>query len=162
MKKRKIGAVILFLFLISGCTPESPVSESNEKSWRLSSQFQTSSGQTMTGEQNKIGLLGPEFEAGKVNKWMWHFWGKESMLTNDVLKIKAVHKTSGKEERVLVMNGGTPQQSQVWSVGKLSFSPLNGADASLPSNLLLPSKGVWKLTASVGSRQLGHIVVDVK
>jgi hypothetical protein len=42
------------------------------------------------------------------------------------------------------------------------LSPLSGADHSMPSLIMLPNSGLWKLEVYFGEELFGNIVVNVK
>jgi hypothetical protein len=50
----------------------------------------------------------------------------------------------------------------VWEYDVSPGGPNNGADAHIPSNLSLPTSGLWKLDAYLGGKLKGSIIVDVK
>ncbi|MFC0216695.1 DUF4871 domain-containing protein [Paenibacillus chartarius] len=114
-------------------------------SWEPSTAFRSGTFE-MTGVPDKLGILGPNFVAGKPNKYMWHFWGEPEKLTGQ-LEISA-------------MKQGTNTLLSLFHA-QLAPGKLNGADASMPSNLMLPSEGRWRLLAFIDGELLGSIVVDV-
>ncbi|MEO2076009.1 MAG: hypothetical protein ABGX20_11635 [Bacillus sp. (in: firmicutes)] len=102
------------------------------------------------GDNGKFGIgeYGP-FIAGQPEKYMWHFWGDEKVLTKP-FKVIGVSKETGKEITIYKY----PATS--------SLAPNNGADHHLPSRMMLPSPGLWRLEAYFGDKLFGNIVVNVK
>jgi hypothetical protein len=169
---KRLFPVVICLLIISGCQqkegqikvgdPAVPAySDQNEESWTASPEFNTSTGTSLIGEKDKIGLLSPGFVAGQGNKYMWHFWGDEKTLTSGDFKVVAVNQ-EGEKTKALVQNAGTAAEKKVWNYGTSSVAPNNGADTHTPSNLSLPSPGLWRLNVYFGDRLFGSIVVEVK
>lgn len=101
------------------------------------------------GDNGKLGIgeYGP-FIAGESQKYMWHFWGEHDILTQP-FKVVGVNKESGEEITVIEH----PMNQ--------SLAPNNGADHHIPSMMMLPSAGVWKLKGYFGEELFGNIVVKV-
>jgi hypothetical protein len=97
--------------------------------------------------KGRLGFIDAGFAAGKRNKYMWHFWGREEQL-DGALKIEAVRQGSNRIE-------------DVFAAERLG-SPLNGADAAIPSMMSLPESGMWRLMAFVDGALWGSVVVSVK
>jgi len=114
-------------------------------SWEPSGTFR-SGGFEMTGVPERLAYVGPGFVAGKPNKYMWHFWGPAESLYGP-LEIVAVKR--GSSEPVPLFRA------------TLAAGELNGADASMPSGLTLPTAGRWRLMAFVDGAPFGSVVVDV-
>lgn len=117
-----------------------------EPSWDVSPLF-TSGTYQLRGIPKKVGFLDPGFIAGRVNKYMWHFWGTEEEL-NGNFKVKALKK-------------GTNQLIDVFSTNYLGGKN-NGADRHIPSSMSLPTSGRWQLLAYMNNQLFGSIVIDVK
>jgi len=115
----------------------------------------------MIGVEGNIGLLGPDFIANKVNKYMWHFWGTEEEIEIKPFRVEAINVKTKEKAKALIENAGTPQEGLVWEYDTLG-GPNNGADAHRPSNLVLPSSGLWKLNAYLGEKLKGTIIINVK
>lgn len=115
-----------------------------EPSWEVSSTFQ-SGRYTMMGVEKKAGFIHPGFIAGKGNKYMWHFWGDKSELDGK-LSIMAVKR--GDEQLIPVFSG------------KLG-GPNNGADRHIPSTMMLPQAGMWRLLLFIDDKLFESIVVEV-
>lgn len=120
-----------------------------------------SNDKAMIGIEGQIGIVGPEFVAGRVGKYMWHFWGSDDKLGQSPFRVEAVRLDTGERSMVLIEDGGTPQEKLVWEYDQMPGGPNNGADAHIPSNLKLPSAGRWQLDASLGGEKVGAIVVNV-
>lgn len=117
-----------------------------DASWEIGPTFK-SGAYELRGAKGRLGFIDAGFAAGKPNKYMWHFWGGEEEL-DGVLKIEAVRKGSNRIE-------------PVFAAERLG-SPLNGADAAIPSMMTLPEPGMWRLMAFVDGALLGSVVVNVK
>ncbi|MFC4766621.1 DUF4871 domain-containing protein [Effusibacillus consociatus] len=166
-----ISTVILTLAL-AGCsnaeqdakksdTTKEPVTVSQqEDNWEVSPSFK-SNDREMRGIQGKIGILGPSFIAGKVDKFMWHFWGDRRVFDSRKVKIVAVNKRTGEKVQTLIQDAGTSNERKVWEYDGLG-GPNNGADAHMPSNMSLPSSGVWRLNVYIGEEFFGSVIVEVQ
>lgn len=119
------------------------VSAASEDQAMLSSQFPPTE---MTGIKGHLGFIDPGFIAGHPNKYMWHFWGSKEELTGDLV-ITAVKQNS----------------SEIIDVFKSRVAPYphNGADASLPTTMLLPSPGLWRIMVSIDGQLFGSVIVEV-
>ncbi|CEG25668.1 hypothetical protein [Bacillus sp. B-jedd] len=175
MKRTLPLMLLLVAIFLAGCSEneETKVSSKPEKiiqaagksnSWELSTEFKSTEGDYLLGEEGKVGLIGPNFESGKVNKWLWHFWGDEKTIEGGNFQVVAIHKETGEKEMALVENAGAQNVKKVWSYGELSYSPngVRGSDSSMPSNMSLSKPGIWRLEISIGNTYFGEIVVDVK
>ena len=120
------------------------VPESNR--WVNSPQFHSGDYQ-MTGTKNKIGIINPGFIAGKANKYMWHFWGTPEELTGSV--------------KIIALKQGSTELQPIFE-GNPSLAQLNGANASMPSLMSLPTSGQWRLTVYVEDVWFGSIIVQVE
>ncbi|KZE69123.1 hypothetical protein AWM68_02325 [Fictibacillus phosphorivorans] len=138
--------------------------------WSLSTEFATPTFAVLLGEKDKLGISGPDFNAGKTDKYIWHFFGSSNeveTLSNGDFKVTATNKETGEKEKVLVQSAGTNQERLVWSYDMPKDSPLTG-DAevgsihSVPSNLKFSKPGIWRLDAYFGTKRFGYVVVDVK
>ncbi len=84
--------------------------------------------------------------AGKANKYMWHFWGSKDELKGDF--------------SILAVKEGSRREIGIFSTFGLG-GPLNGADANIPTSMVLPDEGMWRLNAYIGDRLFGSIYVKV-
>lgn len=117
-----------------------------DSSWQVSSTFKSGSFE-MSGVKNRLGFIHPGFKAGKWNKYMWHFWGKPEEL-------------SGKLEIVAVKRN-TVQLIPIFE-GRLTPGKLNGADAALPTSMMLPEPGLWRIMAYINGDLYGSVVVKAE
>jgi len=155
MKFSSLMAILLLLILVS-C-------ESSQNTQLRSPSPSFESGQfTMTGIKGTIGILGPDFIANKANKYMWHFWGTKEEINKSPFRVEAINLKTMKVSEALVMDAGTSQAKLVWEYNTSLGGPNNGADAHLPSSLMLSSSGLWQLDAYIGGELKGSIVVNVK
>lgn len=102
---------------------------------------------SVTGVEGRLAFLGMDFAAGKPNKYMWHFWGPDEELTGD-LTFTAVKQHSHEIIDVFQTD--------------IRPSPMYGADAMLPSMMMLPSPGLWRIMASIDGQLFGSVVVEVR
>lgn len=163
-------AFLLSLFVISGCQSskdqevQKPIKVSlpndipnfvSEKDFekidwnRTATEFNTGERSDMVGIKNKLGIIGPELKPKVVEKWLWHFWG--------------IHKG---EFTVVGYNQDTSKISPVlsdgaWSRNGLGGGKVNGADASMPSNVVLPEAGKWALLVYIDDKLFDTLVIDV-
>lgn len=144
---RKI-VLMAVLLLIAGCSAEKPIPEN--KDWKVSQLFK-SGAYTMIGQEGKLGFIYDDSEVvrfypNQTQKYMWHFWGKPEELQGS-LKVKGISKETG--EKITVIE-------DLELVG-----PNNGADAHTPSQISLPSPGLWRLDTYIGEKLFGSITVQV-
>lgn len=170
MRKPNFSLFIIIFsgFIISGCTSTketeqqkvndsvSNAIETWEESPTLVKEITvTDDGQTdvfifRIGNNGKLGFgeYGP-FISGEQQKYMWHFWGDKETL---IKPFKVIGVNEEKNEEITVFQ--LPQSN--------SLAPNSGADHHLPSTMMLPSKGMWKLMAYFGDDLYGVVIVDVK
>jgi hypothetical protein len=117
-----------------------------DPAWELSSLFKSES-YMLRGTEGKVGFIDPGFIAGKSNKYMWHFWNGERELDGKLT--------------VMAVKQGDEQMIEVFAGTNLGGA-LNGADRSLPSSMVLPEAGVWRLLPLIEGRLVDSIVVEVK
>lgn len=147
---------LVFLVVISmiGCSNE------NEGSWEESATFIrevviTDDGQTddsvfRIGDNGKLGIgeYGP-FIASESQKYMWHFWGEQKTIIQP-FSVIGINKETDEEITVFKHPAGNAP------------GPNNGADHHIPSTMMLPSAGLWKLEAYFGEELFGNIIVNVE
>jgi len=168
MKNKMIKLIsLLFLVTLVGCnimdkneTPEA----STTFSLPVTFNDGTKGEYLLIGEEGKVGFLvgsGKKGEAveekiiaNKESKYMWHFWGDKDRISGD-FKVVGTDK-EGKEHPVLVSGSDT-----VWQYANNSISPNNGADSHIPSNMLFPTSGLWKLDIYFNEKLFGKLVVNV-
>ncbi|SDO67156.1 DUF4871 domain-containing protein [Halobacillus aidingensis] len=139
---KKIIWMALFMMFV-GCqqtgNEESPVTTKTEE-------FEAGS-YTMRGIPDRVAFIDAPWIEGETQKYMWHFWGSEEELEG-AFKVTGTHTETGKTVTVL-------EASEI-------AGPVNGADASLPSNMSLPKSGEWKLNTRIDGESFGTILVHVK
>lgn len=116
-----------------------------DSSWEPSPSF-VSGAYAMIGVEGHLGFIHPGFIAGQPNKYMWHFWGRDEDLTGD-LDITAVKKD-------------TTEIIEIFR-SKLRPGKHNGADATLPTTMSLPSPGLWRIMTSINGQLFGSVIVEV-
>ncbi|MCH7323285.1 hypothetical protein LZ480_15520 [Solibacillus sp. MA9] len=175
MIKLPLSISLLVILLIAGCSQDNKektninsnkvdtVSEENQQ-WDLSPEFETSTGEKLIGQKNKVGIIEGEFKAGVIEKWLWHLWGDGQTIKSGNFKVVAINKDTGEKEKVLITDAGTSNERKVWSYGELDYSPngVRGSDSSRPSNVSFSKVGIWRLEVFIGDERFGSIVVDVK
>ncbi|MDQ0878817.1 signal peptidase I [Paenibacillus sp. V4I3] len=120
--------------------------------WEASPTFEMASeGQKestrLRGEIGKLAIVDISLTAGKPYQNFWFFWGKSDDLRG--------------EFKVIAVKKGEEQRRTVFFAGGLSGT-FRSADASVPpSNMTIPTPGLWRLEAYIGDRYFGSIVVDV-
>ncbi|WP_148359469.1 hypothetical protein [Peribacillus simplex] len=171
MKVKILFTACLFcLFVISGCDSSNvkDVQNTNEFSlpkdipsfvkvkdfeeidWgRKAIEFDTGERSDMFGNKNKLGIIGPELKPKEVEKWLWHFWGIDSGEFTVVGYNQDTSKISP------VLSDGT------WSGNGIGGGKLNGADASNPSNVVLPEAGKWALLVYIDGKLFDTLVTDI-
>ncbi|MBB6637047.1 DUF4871 domain-containing protein [Cohnella thailandensis] len=139
----RVSVLIIGLLILFGC------SNDEEKNAKVNPSF-VSEGVSMQGIEGKIGILGLGFVANEPNKHMWHLWGSEEELSGD-FKVEAVHLKTGEKINPFISDNPS-------TLG----GPNNGADAHLPSSMILPKKGLWQLDAYLDDALFGSIIVEAK
>lgn len=169
---RILISVVILTLALTGCSNteqaeknsetnnESATVTQQEDNWQVSPFFK-SNDREMRGIQGKIGILGPPFIAGKVNKYMWHFWGNRKVVDSGKVKIVAVNKETGEKVQVLIIDVATSNERKVWEYDGVS-GPNNGADAHMPSNMSISSPGVWRLDVYISEKLFGSVIVEVQ
>jgi hypothetical protein len=145
---RFLLSIIFIAVFLTGCAAEEPKFENME--WQVSPLFKVSS-YTMIGQEGRIGFIYDDMEVtrfypNKEQKYMWHFWGGPEELQGP-LKVTGTSKESGEQITVF----------KAIAVGGAN----NGADAHNPSQMSLPSPGLWRLDAYIGEKLFGSVVVEV-
>lgn len=163
--------IVLFtcLFVVSGCTsttvnsnpskislPEDIPNFVTEKDikkidWdRTAAVFDTSTRSDMIGNKNKLGIIGPDLKPNEVEKWLWHFWG----IDQGELTIVGYNQDTSMISPVL--SDGS------WSRTSIGGGDVNGADASLPSNVKVPKAGKWAILVYIDDKLFDTLVMDIK
>ncbi|CAK6478369.1 hypothetical protein BFRIG_04727 [Peribacillus frigoritolerans] len=167
--KSLFAALFLCLFVLSGCTSTQVLEPQNKNKlslpedipnfvtekdfekidWdRTATEFDT--GTSMVGNKNKLGIIGPELKPNEVEKWLWHFWG----IDKGELTIVGYNQDTSNIRPVL--SDGS------WSRTGVGGGKINGADASLPSNVELPKAGKWALLVYIDGKLFDTLVMDIK
>ena len=119
----------------------------------------------LIGEEGKVGLLVGSGKTGEVveekiiankeSKYMWHFWGDSKTISGDFKIVGTDEK--GKEHPVLVSESKT-----VWQYPNTPISSNDGADSHIPSNMVFPTSGLWKLEIYFNEKLFGELVINVE
>lgn len=117
---------------------------------RTVTEFDTGTRDDMVGNKNKIGIIGAELKPNKVEKWLWHFWG----IDQGELTVVGYNKDTSKITPVL--------SDDVWSKDGVGGGKIEGADASFPSNVVLPEVGKWALLVYIDGKLFDILVYEVK
>ncbi|MGA3601750.1 DUF4871 domain-containing protein [Lysinibacillus agricola] len=168
--RNKMIMLISVLFLVSlvGCN-NTDKNETREVSSTFSLPVTFGDGTKgeylLIGEEGKVGFLvgsGKKGEAveekiiaNKANKHMWYFWGEKDSISGD-FKVVGIDK-EGKEHPVLLSGN-----DKVWQYSNASISPNDGADTHIPSNMVFPTSGLWKLEIYFNDKLFGELVINVE
>lgn len=123
--------------------------------WEVSETFNSGS-YVMRGVPDKVGFIDEPFIKSSGKKYMWHFWGA---IPEGDLKVLAIKKGSNEIVPALI-DPSAEDVHYVWTYDSPA-GPINGADASLPSNMQLNKKGKWALLVYIGDKYFDKIVVEV-
>ncbi|MBM7694762.1 hypothetical protein JOC77_004239 [Peribacillus deserti] len=115
--------------------------------------FMTNTNSEMLGIPNKLGVLGPGLKKGEIQKLMWHFWGKE----RGEMTVVGYHRKSSAVHPVL---WDVDTKSSYWKAGRISGQN-NGADAHMPSNVLLHESGTWAFLVYLDDQLFDTLVLEV-
>jgi hypothetical protein len=150
MKKIFLLSLLMLSVFLNGCN-------SRNKAEDQASPTFISGVYTLYGTEGKIGILAPGgFKANVSNKYMWHFWGTKEELSQKQFKVEAIDLKTGEIHQALQI-----EKMSVWEYSGIGVGPLNGADASVPTNMKFLSSGNWKLNAYLGGHFFGSVVVEV-
>ncbi|REK71419.1 hypothetical protein [Paenibacillus paeoniae] len=111
-----------------------------EPDWSLSPTFR-GEGYTLRGIPDVIGFINHGFIANHFNKYMWFFMDR-NLAQAGHFEVKAVRKGSDKLLSVF------------------EYGPAGSHD-SLPSMMMLPEPGKWRLLPYMNGKLIGSIVVEV-
>ncbi|MFJ5624862.1 DUF4871 domain-containing protein [Peribacillus loiseleuriae] len=167
----KIKSMVLIflsvLFLVVGCSSNETVdskltlpedipnfvqeSDFEKVDWdRTVTEFDTSTRSDMVGNKNKLGIIGPELKPNEVEKWLWHFWG----IDKGEFTVVGYNQDTSKITPVL--------SDGAWSRNGVGGGKIEGADASMPSNVVLPEAGTWALLVYIDGKLFDTLIMDVK
>jgi hypothetical protein len=163
--KKMFALFLLCLFVISGCVQEVQntkkislptniptfVTEKDfEKiDWdKIAVEFDTGERNDMFGNENKLGVIGPELKSKEVEKWLWHFWG----IDQGEFTVVGYNKDTSTISPVL--------SDGAWSRNGVGGGKVNGADASMPSNVVLQEAGQWALLVYIDGKLFDTLVIS--
>ncbi|MEH7113265.1 hypothetical protein V7124_12885 [Neobacillus niacini] len=168
MRIKSVAFIFLSVFfLLVGCSTNETVdsklalpedlpdfvqkSDFEKVDWnRTVTEFDTGTRDDMVGNKNKVGIIGAELKPNKVEKWLWHFWG----IDQGELTVVGYNKDTSKITPVL--------SDGVWSKDGVGGGKIEGADASLPSNVVLLEVGKWALLVYIDGKLFDILVYEVK
>lgn len=169
-----LAYLTLLFLLLAGCKTESNTEEKNANNievkyegstieikdeyneWNLTSKFnyqiKSYSGESVTyeviGKKGSFGITSSfPIVSSKMQKVFWFYWGEEN-IKNQPVKVLAYKK--GSKELIEVFSGEFNEGAQI-----------NENEVNMPSNLKLPSSGVWNLLVYINDELSGNIVVEV-
>lgn len=106
----------------------------------------------MIGNENIVGVIGADMPSLNGQKWMWHLWGIDENVNNE-LTVIGYHKET-KTVYPIFMNA-----NDEWSVPLAGEH--NGADAHTPSSVKFAEEGQWALLLYVDDVLFDILVVDI-
>lgn len=112
--------------------------------------FATELRNDMFGNKDKLGIIGPNLKPNQVEKWLWHFWG----IDKGEVTVVGYNKNTSKITPVF--------SDGVWTKKGVSGGKINGADASMPSNVVLSEAGKWAILVYIDDQLFDTLVMDVK
>lgn len=152
--KREMGLWIVAAVLCAGCTAETTTVQPQDRTpapTQMAMAVQTTTfevgepGFEVIGQQGRVAVMAHDLIAGQGDKHMWFLWGD----------------TGGKSIRVLAEQQATGKQIEL--LGKRPLGgPLHGADGHLPTSLVFPDSGMWRMDVYVDDAMYGQINVSVK
>jgi hypothetical protein len=100
------------------------------------------------GKKDGFGITGPfPIVASKPQKYFWFYWG-EKKIKDQPVEIMTYKK--GSNELIKLFSGEFYEGAQI-----------NENEVNMPSNLKLPSSGVWNILIYINDELYGNIVVEV-
>lgn len=169
-KKNKIISLnllvvlLLLSFNIMGCS-NTETNEVNvlkdmdqlidEEDWTESNVFfrnvQNSDGKLIKyriiGKEETIGFSGSDPVAGRPLKWIWFYFGNEDILNKN---ISVRGQLKGMEESIDLHKGTFYKEAQVGE-----------GYINMPSNIILPFEGLWKISIFVEDQLIENLVIKV-
>ncbi|HWL26372.1 MAG TPA: hypothetical protein VNR38_21905 [Ureibacillus sp.] len=106
----------------------------------------------MLGNQNIVGVIGANMPSLNGQKWMWHLWGIDEVISNE-LTVVGYHKETQTVHPIL-MNANND-----WTITLGGKN--NGADAHVPSAVKFTDKGDWALLLYVDDQLFDILVVNI-
>ena len=173
---KKIGTVLLFSCIITGCTAmqqdsKAPIKEITETSkpqnnvptffhlsvlkdvnWQESPSF-VEGKIPLKGIEGKIAIADSTFIAGERNKQMWFFL--DPQIPPGKLSIIALKRGSTAPTPVLFQD---ETSEQTWTAP----TPILSSTKELPLLMSLPSSGLWVLNIYIDEKYYEQIVIQVE
>ncbi len=118
--------------------------EAGDLSWDLSSTFQAN-GQSLRGDEGKVGFTDGGFTAGQAGTYRWYFWGDEELDGEFALRAARL---------------GDTRMIDLFAAQSLG-GPMDGADRQIQVAFALPESGQWRLLPFVDGRLINSLVVEV-
>jgi hypothetical protein len=116
---------------------------------RTVTEFDTGTGSDMVGNKNKLGIIGPELKPNEIEKWLWHFWG----INKGEFTVVGYNQDTSKITPVL--------SDGAWSRNGGDGGRIEGADASMPSNVVLPEAGKWAFLVYIDGKLFDTLVMEI-
>ncbi|MEY8350263.1 DUF4871 domain-containing protein [Bacillus cereus] len=173
---KKIGTVLLFSFLITGCTAlnqdsKAPTKELTEASkpqnnapsffhlsvlkdvyWQESPSF-VEGKMPLKGIEGKVAIADSTFIAGEKNKQMWFFL--DPQMPSGKLSIIALKQGSTTPTPILFQDDTS---EQTWTVS----TPIHSNIKEFSLLMSLPSPGLWVLNTYIDEKYYEQIVIHVE
>ena len=118
--------------------------EAAELSWDPSSTFMIN-GQSLRGDEGKVGFTDGGFTAGQAETYRWYFWGDEELDGEFTLRAARL---------------GDTRMIDLFTAEALE-GPMDGADRQIPITFTLPDTGRWRLLPFVDGRLINSLVIEV-
>jgi hypothetical protein len=118
--------------------------EAGDLSWDISSTFMAN-GQSLRGDEGKVGFTDGGFTAGKESTYRWYFWGDEELEGAFMLRAARL---------------GDTRMIDLFAAEALG-GPMDGADRQIQVTFALPETGGWRLLPFVDGRLLNSLVIEV-
>ncbi|SOC11579.1 hypothetical protein SAMN05880501_106218 [Ureibacillus xyleni] len=156
----KLFLIIGVLFFMIGCTEKEKaivlpdgipdfVKESDFDSIDWEKKAVQFGDRGVVGNENKSGVIGADMPSlNNGQKWMWHLWDVKNL---GELTVVGYHRESEKVQQIL---------STGWSIQLGGEN--NGADAHVPSSVIIPEKGEWAMLLYVDEQLFDILVFDIQ
>jgi hypothetical protein len=119
--------------------------EAGDLSWDISSTFMAN-GQSLRGDEGKVGFTDGGFTAGQAGTYRWYFWGDEELDGEFTLRASRL---------------GDTRMIDLFAAEALE-GPMDGADRQIQVTFALPDTGGWRLLPFVDGKLINSLVVEVK
>ncbi|MFC9448625.1 DUF4871 domain-containing protein [Bacillus cereus] len=173
---KKIGTMLLFSFLITGCTQTQPDSKEQKKDVIATSSTQVNAPSffhlsvlkdvnweetpsfvegkmPLKGIEGKVAMADSPIIANEQNEIMWHFLDSE--MPTGKLSIIALQQGSVTPTPVLFQQ---ETSKQTWTTSNTIDSTIS----ELPLTMSLPSSGLWLLNIYVNEKYYDQFVITAK